>query len=148
MLLDLILKTLTICPYWKVTVLVMGKIIKWHCQNSEHSSCLNVCAKSPQLCLTHCNPMSCSPPDSSVHRILQARILEWIAMTSSRGSSWPRHWTLISYVCFMVGRFFTTSTTWEAQHMVYQVKHSSKFLSRINKYPGGCTSWNQDCQEK
>ena len=38
-----------------------------------------------QLCLTLCNPMDCSPPGSSVHGVLQARILEWIAMPFSRG---------------------------------------------------------------
>ena len=49
------------------------------------------CAKSLQLCPTFCNPMDCSPPGSSVHGILQARILEWVAVPSSRGSSWPRN---------------------------------------------------------
>ena len=42
--------------------------------------------------------MDCSPPGSSVHEILQEKILEWIAMTSSRGSSQPRNWTHVSYV--------------------------------------------------
>ena len=51
-----------------------------------------------QSCLTLCNPIDCSPPGSSVHGILQARILEWIAMPSSRGSSQPRDQTLVSYV--------------------------------------------------
>ena len=46
-----------------------------------------VCAKSLQSRLTLCNPMDCHPPGSSVHGILQARILEWVALTSSRGSS-------------------------------------------------------------
>ena len=43
-----------------------------------------------QLCPTLCDPMDCSPPGSSVHGILQVRILEWIALPSSRGSSQPR----------------------------------------------------------
>ena len=43
-----------------------------------------------QLCLTVCDPMDCSPPGSSVHGILQSRILEWVAMPFSRGSSSPR----------------------------------------------------------
>ena len=43
-------------------------------------------AKLLQLCPTLCYPMDCSPPGSSVHGILQARILEWVAMTSFRGS--------------------------------------------------------------
>ena len=45
--------------------------------------CACVCAKLLQSCPTLCNPMDCSPPGSSVHGILQARILEWIAMPSS-----------------------------------------------------------------
>ena len=53
-------------------------------------------AQSLQLCPALCNPMHCSPPGSSVHRILQARILEWVVMPSSRGSSQPRDQTRIS----------------------------------------------------
>ena len=48
-----------------------------------------VSAQSLLACLTLCNPMDCSPPGSSVHVILQDRILEWVALPSSRGSSWP-----------------------------------------------------------
>ena len=59
---------------------------------------LDVCvhAKSLQSCPTLCNPMDSSPPGSSVHGILQARILEWAASPSSRGSSRPSAETLIS----------------------------------------------------
>ena len=42
-----------------------------------------------QLCPTLCDPMDCSPPDSSVHGILQARILEWVAISFSRGLPQP-----------------------------------------------------------
>ena len=49
-------------------------------------------------CSTLCKPMDCSPPGSSVHGISQARILEWIAISSSRGSSWLRDQTSISCV--------------------------------------------------
>ena len=49
-----------------------------------------------QAYLTLCNPMCCSPPGSSVHRIYQARILEWVAISSSRGSSFLRDWIQIS----------------------------------------------------
>ena len=45
-----------------------------------------------------CNPMDCSPPGSPVHEILQARILEWVAISFARGSSWPRNGTHISYI--------------------------------------------------
>ena len=57
-----------------------------------------VCAKSLQSSPTLCDLMDGSPPGSSVHGILQAQILEWIAMPSSRGSSQPRDQTSISYV--------------------------------------------------
>ena len=49
-----------------------------------------------QLCLIICNPMDCSPPGSSVHGILQAGILEWVAISFSRGSSRPRDSACIS----------------------------------------------------
>ena len=59
-----------------------------------------------QSCLTLCNPM-----DYTVHGILQARILEWIAFPFSRGSSQPKDWTQVSCTA---GRFFTSWTTREA----------------------------------
>ena len=49
-----------------------------------------------------CNPMDCSPPGSSVHGILQARILEWVAISFSRESSWPRE---ITHVSCIAGRW-------------------------------------------
>ena len=52
-------------------------------------ACVCVCSVA-QTCPTLCDPMDGSPPDSSVHGILQARILEWVAMPSSRGSFQPR----------------------------------------------------------
>ena len=63
---------------------------------AEAPGCVHT--QSLQSCLTLCNPMGCSPPGSSVRGILQARILEWVAMSSQRGSSQPRDWTHISYV--------------------------------------------------
>ena len=65
-----------------------------------------VCAKLLQSCLTLCNPTDCSPPGSSVHGLLRARILEWSAMPSSSGSFQPRDRpivSLISYV-FCIGK--------------------------------------------
>ena len=64
-----------------------------------------------QSCPTLCYPMDCSPLGSSVHRILQARILEWVAMPFSRGSSWSRDWTWVSCIA---GWFFTVWATREA----------------------------------
>ena len=64
-----------------------------------------------QLCPTLCEPMDYSPPGSSVHGILQARILEWIARLFSRESSWPRDGTQVSHIA---GRLITVWATWEA----------------------------------
>ena len=66
-----------------------------------------------QLRLTLCNPVHCSPPGSSVHGILQARILEWVAKPSSRGSS-PGMEPAFLKSPPLAGGFFTTSATWEA----------------------------------
>ena len=54
-------------------------------------------AKLLQSCTILCDPVDCSPPGSSVHGILQARILEWVAMPSSRGPSQPRNRIGVSY---------------------------------------------------
>ena len=58
-----------------------------------------------QLCPTLCDPTDYSLPGSSVHGIFQARILEWVAISSSRGSSRPRDQTCVSWTA---GRFLTT----------------------------------------
>ena len=92
---------------WVSCVSCIGKWILYHCATWEaqkndiawgqdinwlepliQDACLP--AKSLQSCLTLCDPMDCSLPGSSVHGILQAIILEWVAISSSRGSSRPR----------------------------------------------------------
>ena len=64
-----------------------------------------------QSCPTLCDPMDCSPPGSSVHRIHQARILEWVAISFSRVSSPPRDRTQVSRIA---GRYFNLWATREA----------------------------------
>ena len=58
-----------------------------------------------QSCPTLCDPMDCSLPGFSIHGIFQARILEWVAISFSRGSSWPRNQTWVSCIagkCFIL----------------------------------------------
>ena len=74
--------------------------------------CIAVCVLVAQSCPSLCDPMDCSPPGSSVHGILQARILEWVAMLSSRGSSQPRDQTQVFHIA---GGFFIIWVTREAQ---------------------------------
>ena len=68
---------------------------------------LCVCAQS---CPTVCDPMDCSLPGSSVPGFLQAKILEWVTISYSRGSFRPRDQTQVSGSPTSAGRFFTTST--------------------------------------
>ena len=77
-------------------------------------------AKSLQSCPTRCDPVKSSPPDSSVHGVSQARILEWVAISYSRGSSRPRDRTRVSYVscigrqvlCHQL-RWYSTKPPWQ-----------------------------------
>ena len=75
------------------------------------------CAQLLQSCPTLCDPMDCSLPGSSVHGILQVRILEGFAVPSSRGSSQSQDRTQDSYVFLSAsaGGFFITSTIWKAR---------------------------------
>ena len=57
---------------------------KWYMQCMNYNVCCWCCCSVTQSCLTLCDPVDCSPPGSSVHGILQARILEWVTMPSSR----------------------------------------------------------------
>ena len=79
---------------------------------------VGVCSQSAlvaQLCPALCNPMDCSLPGSSVHGILQARILEWVAIFFSRGSSPRRDRTCISCTGRRIPYYWTT---WEALELL------------------------------
>ena len=84
-------------------------------------------AKSHQLCPTLCDPMGCSPPGSSIHWILQARILEWVAMPSSKGSP-P-----------LAGGFFTASSTWGPPVLQRGI------INLIEGFPGGSDAKESAC---
>ena len=80
-----------------------------------------------QSCMTLRDPLDCSPPGSSVHEITQARIPEWVAMPSSRESSWPRNRTRISCVFCIVDGFFSLWAIKEAPspvHHLFKCQHS------------------------
>ena len=83
----------------------------WHIPE-RHSYRRGMCVcLVTQLCPTLCHPMDYSPPDSSVGGILQARVLEWVVIPFSRGSSQPRDQTQVSHIA---GRFFTVWAIREA----------------------------------
>ena len=73
-----------------------------------------------KLCLPLCNPMDCSTPGSSVHGILQARIVGWVAIFFSRGSSQVRNWTHVSHI-----------RRWILYHRVTREVHPCQYFSYI-----------------
>ena len=108
-----------------------------------------------QSCPTLCDPMDCSPPGSLVHGIFQAWILEWVAVSFSRGFSWPRDRTRASRI---VSRRFTVWATREAHQKHRRVVVSFKRLSveifyRWNLLPRSqlanyMHSWRQEAAKK
>ena len=94
--------------------------------------------KGAQSCPDLCDLTGCSPPGSSVHGILQARVLEWVAMPFSRGAPQPRHRTWVS--CF-AGRLFANWTTREAQCCSSKGRNlipKSAVLINIESYSPSC----------
>ena len=124
--------------------------------------CVCVCVRAhahmhllAQLCLTLCDPLDCSPPGSSVHGILQARILEWVATSSSRGSSQPRDQTHVSCVA-CIGRWIlyhwatwedciyiwlTYSTQIQTIHLIYEHVIGWKYNWRIAEWLSAEEEW-------
>ena len=86
-----------------------------------------------QSCPTLWNPMNCSPSGSSVHGSLQTRILEWVTISFSRGSSWPRNWTRVSHVA---ARLFTNWATREDDPWVENISLSRKWQPPTECLPG------------
>ena len=78
----------------------------------SHCPCLAHCMHT-QMCASLCDPMDCSPPGSPVHGISQARILQWVAISSSRGSSRPRDQTGVSRVSCSGRQILYHWATWE-----------------------------------
>ena len=90
----------------------------------------NVCTLVAQSSLTLCDPIDHSPPDSSVHRILQARTLEWGAIPFSRASSPPRDWTQVSCTA---GRFFIVWATRGAPYLLIIIENLENIDRNLKK---------------
>ena len=103
------------CSYKPMQMTFRGSIMMWA---SSYDKFPLIClylytcmlAQLLQSCPTLCNPMDCSPQGSSVHGILEARILEWVPMPSSRRFLQPRDWTNVSYISYIAGGVFTAAT--------------------------------------
>ena len=110
-----------------------------------------VCTKSLQVCPTLFDSMNCSPPDSFVHGILQAKILKLVAISFSRGFSWPRDQTHISWVS-CIGRWILYHfVTWEAwawwlHKYKFTETHWTVYLKWINSLGNGAVKiYLTDC---
>ena len=103
----------TVSPSISHEVMGPDAMICFHCRLCK-AKCERRKSQSEvaQLCLTLCNSMDCSPPSFSIHGFFQARILEWVAISFSRGSSTPWDWTQVSCIA---GRHFTFWATREAK---------------------------------
>ena len=86
--------------------------------------CVLRAVRSLQLCLTLCDPMDCSLPGSFVHGISKARILEWVAIFYSKGSSRPRDQTHVS--CVSCGFFTTEFMIWSTKSTLLKSNQLSK----------------------
>ena len=93
------------------------------------------CCSVTQSCLTLCDPMDCSLPDSSVHGTSKARILEWVAISFSRGSFRHRDWTGVSSIA---GRFLITEPAGKPAQMIVCVKITA---CRVTKGKQEASSW-------
>ena len=92
-----------------------------------------------QSCPTLCDPMDCSLPGSSVHWIFQARVLEWVVISFSRGSSQPRDWTRVSCI---VSRRFTVWATRDWLNAANTIKRKqTRSLNLIIVGKGRHTRW-------
>ena len=93
-----------------------------------------VCVSVAQSCLTLCDPVDCSPPGFSVHRILQARMLEWVAISFSRGSSQPRDKTRVFLIA---GRLFSIWATREAFYgwVIFSCIYVERMAISSNAFP-------------
>ena len=99
---------------------------------------LHCCQWVTRSCLTIWDPVDCSPPGSSVHGILQARMLEWVATSFSRGSYQPWDWTCISRVSCVHRQILYHWATREALHTLYIYIHTAAAAKSLQSCPTLC----------
>ena len=92
---------------WAQQLRHIGLVVLWYVESSWTRDqtfvlCICIICSDAQSCATLCDPMDCSPPGSSIHGIFQARTLEQVAISSSRGSSHPKDWTRVSCISCII----------------------------------------------
>ena len=99
----------------QVSCIAGGFFTSWATKETRTSKIVRNCWRKVKMKVAESCPTLCNPMDYTIHVILQTRILEWVAVPFSRGSSQPRDWTQVSCIA---GRFFTSWATREAQKLV------------------------------
>ena len=99
----------------QVSCIAGGFFTSWATKETRTSKIVRNCWWKVKMKVIESCPTLCNPMDYTIHVILQTRILEWVAVPFSRGSSQSRDWTQVSCIA---GRFFTSWATREAQKLV------------------------------
>ena len=127
--------------HWKLEICCGGSVYKWKQSNITNQGSLSSLKKEKvesevvQSCLALCEPMDSSLPGSSIHGIFQARVLEWTAISFSRGSSQPRDRTCVSCIADRCFTIWATRLLTSCQHMtthavlVHCCQHSGHWWS-------------------
>ena len=121
------------------------RTLPFHCQSHSFNPCCKIpqeaCAQLLQSCPVLCGPVDCSPPGSSVHEILQARMLKWVAMPFSRGSSRPRDQIHVSWISCIGRQVLYHWATWGSApglwQSIYYKKYCLKYLSQSQEVCNG-----------
>ena len=102
-----------------------------------HTLCHCTCVPSRSVVPNSCDPTDCSPPDSSIYGTLQARILEWVAISCSRGSSRSRHQTRVSCIAGSLWRTGAGKGVSETQGMSeWKAEREEQLTGKTEESPG------------
>ena len=104
------MQVMTISVANVISLLLFGS---WMINAPNYGQAVLLCSSVTKLCSTHCDPMDCSLPGSSVHGIYHARILEWVAISFSKASPWPRDQTHVSCIGKQILYHWATSEAHE-----------------------------------
>ena len=119
--------------------LILGILVDKFLFCDNYEPCVYVCVFSHSVMSISLWLHECSPPGFSVHVIFQARILEWVVMPSSRGSSWPMSWTYVSFIPFIGRQIIYLWAPWEDLCTMNITKiHTSLFFHQL-KSPSSIT---------
>ena len=118
---------------WELRMWMVYSILT-ESQKETHFSRVCVCCYFSRVWSTLCDPVDCNPPGSPVHGIFPARILEWVAISFSRGSSWPRDRTHVFCISCTSDEFFTAELlgkpSW-VQEALITIESSQRELAMI-----------------